>query len=511
MKTLIEKDLVFERRGASKKYALTEDGWEVAKRMRMTAGGSGTAVSAMKTNNSSLSAIAPSTNSGDPSTSRPRTNNEETVQSSKSSHTLEKNINELNHSRTGTHSGKSYVEGHVGRQKASAKRGFIDFSSSPAPKPSSDHNSPDIAAFDPSERGTRNNQEPTYSRSLAQLPPKQSTEYVPPSFKPILISPDSFTVELVIDNREVRSKTDRDYIQDGLTARGVKPLVRPLELGDALWVAKCKDPNLLARQGEEGDEIVLDWIVERKRLDDLIGSIKDGRFYEQKFRLRKSGLKNVIYIVEEIAMNQETVTKYHDAVQSAIASTQVVNGFFVKRTQKLDDTIRYLARMTTMLKKLYEVRPPFPPLPPLLLSSPNELTLQLHPQSSPLHLIPTSYLQPTPSAHLSLLTHLRTTQPQNPHHITYPSFSALASKSDTLTLRDVFLKMLLCTRGLTRDKALEVQKRWTTPRAFFEAYEKCASEKERKGLLVGELGGLVGKGKVKRVLSEKVAEVWAAG
>lgn len=54
-------------------------------------------------------------------------------------------------------------------------------------------------------------------------------------------------------------------------------------------------------------------------------------------------------------MNQEAIGKYEEAVASAIASTQVVNGYFVKKTQKIDDTIRYLARMTLMLKEMYEV------------------------------------------------------------------------------------------------------------------------------------------------------------
>ncbi len=34
MKTLIDKDLVYERGRPLRKYALTEDGWEVAKRIR---------------------------------------------------------------------------------------------------------------------------------------------------------------------------------------------------------------------------------------------------------------------------------------------------------------------------------------------------------------------------------------------------------------------------------------------------------------------------------------------
>ena len=31
-------------------------------------------------------------------------------------------------------------------------------------------------------------------------------------------------------------------------------------------------------------EMVLDYIIERKRMDDLVGSIIDGRFHEQKVR-----------------------------------------------------------------------------------------------------------------------------------------------------------------------------------------------------------------------------------
>ena len=105
--------------------------------------------------------------------------------------------------------------------------------------------------------------------------------------------------------------------------------MRALELGDAMWVAKFEDPAFLSRHGEEGDEVMLDWIVERKRLDDLVGSIKDGRFHEQKFRLRRSGIKNVIYLIEEFNITHDSssasASKYQEMVASAIAATQVVN------------------------------------------------------------------------------------------------------------------------------------------------------------------------------------------
>jgi crossover junction endonuclease MUS81 len=43
---------------------------------------------------------------------------------------------------------------------------------------------------------------------------------------------------------------------------------------------------------------VLDFIVERKTSDDLAASIRDGRYDEQKYRLKNCGINNVIYLIE---------------------------------------------------------------------------------------------------------------------------------------------------------------------------------------------------------------------
>jgi len=59
-----------------------------------------------------------------------------------------------------------------------------------------------------------------------------------------------------------------------LTKMNVPFEVRKLEVGDFLWIARSKT--------SKEDELVLPYIVERKRMDDLGGSIKDGRFREQK-------------------------------------------------------------------------------------------------------------------------------------------------------------------------------------------------------------------------------------
>lgn len=45
-------------------------------------------------------------------------------------------------------------------------------------------------------------------------------------------------------------------------------------------------------------DYVLDFICERKTADDLAASIIDGRYDEQKFRLKNCDINNVIYLIE---------------------------------------------------------------------------------------------------------------------------------------------------------------------------------------------------------------------
>ncbi|KAI0817955.1 hypothetical protein GGR55DRAFT_685417 [Xylaria sp. FL0064] len=407
MKTLLEKDLVYERGRPLRRYALTDEGWEVARRIQQTA------------------VMTPA---------------------------------EL-----------------AAQQRRELQPECVP--GNPPPIPVGRAPSVEVAEIEQPPQSA-------YADVVANGDSSpDSVEF--PSFRPIRLAPGTFTVHLVLDVREVRAKTDRDYIQEELTKKGVKPIMRSLELGDALWVAKCQDPNFLSRTGSEGDEVVLDWIVERKRLDDLIGSIRDGRFHEQKFRLKRSGVKNVVYIVEEMSMDAMAFQKYEESVQSAIASTQVVNGYFLKKTQKMDDTIRYLTRMTMLLKKQYE--------------------------GKSLLVIPTEVL--TARNYLPLLEHLREKEPTVGHYVSYPAFASMASKSDVITLRDVYLKMLMCTKQVTGEKALEIQKRWKTPYEFVKAYERCGpgeeGKRKKQDLIFAHLGNLYGRKKVARALSHKIAEIWS--
>ena len=517
MKTLVEKDLVQERGRPTRKYHLSDEGWEVARRIKaVQAGKDGpVAVNGVTQNvadktkkkgivtkpipkfipqefldldeGSGRQITAPKTHQ------RARQDSPHTADIGSTGPSLgEPQIRHGRDDRYGTHPSPREQE-----LKPRAKSNVVDLLSSPEHdpqklRPTVAHRSQlatEIALAHASRnaasKGSSATQPSDAGQSFGRAYANSSSTPDLPSFDSIPLAPGTFTVQLVLDTREVRTKSDRDYIHDELVKRDIKPLVRALELGDFFWVAKMNDSSTLASFGEAAefsDELALDWIVERKRLDDLVGSITDGRFSEQKFRLKKSGVKNVIYLIEEFSLSTEKETRFHEAIQSAIASTQVVNGYFVKKTQKLDETIHYIARMTRLLKDLYE--------------------------SKPLYLIPTAAIEG--DNYLTHLHHLRTDpiHRSRSYHLPYPTFAAASSKTDNLTLRDVFLKMLMCTRGISADKALALQKIWDTPRALIEAFEACDTEKERNSLIADKTQALVGRAKIKGALGSKVAGIW---
>lgn len=343
--------------------------------------------------------------------------------------------------------------------------------------------------------------------NIPDIPDGDSTSI--PTFQPIILRPGTFTVELILDNREVASKKDRDGISNQLTDMGVSHSVRALPLGDFLWVARVREDRAKWTGLGKSNLIMLDYIMERKRLDDLIGSIKDGRYEEQKFRLKRSGITNVKYLIENKRIDAAVMEKWSDGINTSIAKMKVQDGIYVKQTQDLGESLRYIKRMTALLKAQYESRP--------------------------LYVIPTQVL--TVKNHGPLMAHLRRSHPEREYTIEFDAFAALSNKSQNLTLKDIFLKMLMRTKGISALKAIEIQKRWPTPVAFLEAYEKISTSttrddnraelpqakgkgvavildpkelagKRRREMVSNELGALVGNGKVQGALSAKLAEVW---
>ncbi|GBG87072.1 hypothetical protein CBR_g44528 [Chara braunii] len=124
---------------------------------------------------------------------------------------------------------------------------------------------------------------------------------------------------------------------------GVDVDVRQLPVGDALWVA---------RDRRTSQEFVLDFIIERKRVDDFDKSIKDRRYYDQKLRLMRSGLRKIIYVVE----GDPNCLENSKAIKTGALTTELMNGFDMLRTANYQETVRRYRELTRAIVDLYAER-----------------------------------------------------------------------------------------------------------------------------------------------------------
>uniref|UniRef100_A0A8C6RIL3 Crossover junction endonuclease MUS81 n=1 Tax=Nannospalax galili TaxID=1026970 RepID=A0A8C6RIL3_NANGA len=254
-----------------------------------------------------------------------------------------------------------------------------------------------------------------------------------------------YRVLLCVDTAETRGYGHRPELLQELQRLHVPHTVRKLHVGDFVWVAQETRPRDPARPGE----LVLDHIVERKRLDDLCSSIIDGRFREQKFRLKRCGLGHRVYLVEEHGSVQNLSLPESTLLQ-AVTNTQVIDGFFVKRTMGIKDSAGYLALLTRGLERLYQGH-----------------TLRSRPWETPGD--PESGARPSPNPLCSLLT--------------FSDFNAGAMKNKAQSVREVFARQLMQVRGLSGEKAAALVNRYSTPASLLAAYDACATPKEQEMLL----------------------------
>ena len=159
----------------------------------------------------------------------------------------------------------------------------------------------------------------------------------------LTLVPDTYAVILICDRMEYQFFMSSDKRTETCklkywTESGIRYETRRLICGDFIWIA---------RSGSK--ELVLPYIVERKRLDDFSKSIIDNRYQEQKRRMLSTGLKP-IYILE---MNSFKGSLDRDTLMNAVFLTNIRDDFIVKFTRDVFDTMRYLFNFTKTLVQLY--------------------------------------------------------------------------------------------------------------------------------------------------------------
>ncbi|KAJ8007970.1 hypothetical protein DPEC_G00099870 [Dallia pectoralis] len=270
------------------------------------------------------------------------------------------------------------------------------------------------------------------------------------------LSPGSYDIVLCVDFIETTggSTACKQELVKELQRNSVTFDIRKLNVGDFLWVARERvSPVQGQLRPPQGRELVLDYIIERKRMDDLCGSIIDGRFREQKFRLKRCGLQKPIYLVEECGSAAAHLSLPETTLKQAMVNTQVVDGFFVKRVQNVKESVAYLTVMTRYLTRLYQNR--------TLVCRSRELEGDGRNEECG------GGERPNPSCSL----------------MSFIEFNQGAVKNKCQTVGEVFARQLMQISGLSGDKAVAILERYATLHSLRNAYEQCHSETEKEKLL----------------------------
>jgi len=145
------------------------------------------------------------------------------------------------------------------------------------------------------------------------------------------------TMKVIVDEREAALYelciNHENYAKDNFVLEK-----RVLQLGDILFMSD--------------DESVTYLCIERKSFQDLLASIKDGRYTEQSYRLSNCypNPHNVVYLLEGML----STVKDKKTVISCIASLNYFKGFSVHRTVSMAETALYVLCMADKMSREFK-------------------------------------------------------------------------------------------------------------------------------------------------------------
>ncbi|XP_062208067.1 crossover junction endonuclease MUS81-like isoform X2 [Phragmites australis] len=167
--------------------------------------------------------------------------------------------------------------------------------------------------------------------SILAMPPRQSNE----KFR------EAYEVVFILDDREKFGSRSRKVADNIRSQINVPVEVKHLPVGDAIWIARHRKLRT---------EYVLDFIVERKEVSDLDGSITDNRYRDQKLRLKRCGLRKLIYLVEGDPNRSDAPER----IKIACFTTEILEGFDVHRTSGYAETERTYGHLTHSIIEYYD-------------------------------------------------------------------------------------------------------------------------------------------------------------
>lgn len=264
-----------------------------------------------------------------------------------------------------------------------------------------------------------------------------------------VFQPGEFEIILCVDNAEFygsRQGGGKSLLPD-LIKNGVTCDLRKLHVGDLLWVAREKTQTEAGQQPRRR-ELVLDYIVERKRMDDLVHSCTDGRLPDQKFRLKHCGLKKPIFMIEDYGSLQH-FSMPEDRIRQTITNLKVIDGFQVKKTKNVKESVAYLTVMTRYLQSYYKDKR-------LYACSIDDIKDQV-------------WTNDITDREVRLME--------------FNEFNQGSVKSRNLSVQDMFCKHLSKVSGMSGERAMAVAQVYPTLTHLMDAYRSCPNKSVAESLL----------------------------
>lgn len=241
----------------------------------------------------------------------------------------------------------------------------------------------------------------------------------------------TFEIVLVVDQRE-----KIDVVSLDGSVRRIE--TRTLACGDFIWVARPSNCSPYDRTRD----LVLDYVVERKRLDDLASSIFDGRFEQQKLRLLNSGVRRPVYLIEDVgSLRASSLTS--SGLAQAVVNILTHDGIDVEKVKNAAHANDYLMSMTKCLERLY----------------------------SKMDLISCSQER------------MKSGEAEKNELMTFSEFQTKGAKIKNWTVREMFAKHLIQITGMSERRVSVIIKEYPTISALIKAYNECSSQKSKENLL----------------------------
>ncbi|CAD6234937.1 unnamed protein product [Miscanthus lutarioriparius] len=160
---------------------------------------------------------------------------------------------------------------------------------------------------------------------------------------------EAYEVILILDDREKfgshsRKVADNIRSQSHFEVECLLPRAQGGRLDSYLWEMVFGLPVIR----KITQSMFFDFIVERKEVTDLDGSIEDNRYKDQKFRMQKCGLRKLIYLVEG------DLNSAPKRVTTACFTTEVLDGFDVQKTTGFADTQKRYIDLTHSIIAYYD-------------------------------------------------------------------------------------------------------------------------------------------------------------